>query len=76
MRDADGKIVPVEDVPDELKDLSPSTEAVFAGVVEKVPRHVGQLVRCYYCLFDVGRSALMPAITDNELGRPYANAGS
>lgn len=66
--------MPMPETDGPLKDPSPSAEAIFAGVEEKVPRHVGQLVS--------GRSRLsyhksyhdLIAIACDEFGGPYSDA--
>ena len=43
MRDVDGTIVPLENMPT-AKDPASSAEAQFWGMKEKVPPHIAQLV--------------------------------
>ena len=44
MIDDEGKIVPLPEQEVMDKDATPTGEALFQGMQEKVPRHVGQLV--------------------------------
>lgn len=46
VRDDDGNIIPLpgEENDTELNDPTPTDAALFKGMEEKVPRHVGQLV--------------------------------
>lgn len=68
MRDADGNIVPLPEGASREKDPSPSAEAVFAGVKEKVPRHVGQLVRSSIAVSCMKTNLFSTATTHFELG--------
>lgn len=46
MRDEDGNIVPLPD-DDSTHEPVLSAEALFQGAKEKIPRHIGQLVRAF-----------------------------
>lgn len=51
MRDGDGTIVPLpNEASNPPSQLPSSAEALFQGTKEKIPRHVGQLVRRFFLL--------------------------
>lgn len=73
VRDEHGSILPLENAQADMKDPSPTAEAVFAGVEERIPRHVGQLVSCNGVVHPTYAQILRAATTGDELWRDHAD---